>query len=103
MLFTFMQKQTNKKKQKKLIETMIVSLNISPDQKDLYIQALWILSGDESEVLFKNLTKFIEKIELKEIEEIKKESFISVAGMRKKEAEEKAQEMNSFSFLLHNL
>jgi hypothetical protein len=82
---------------------MIVSLNISPDQKQLYIQALWILSQEESEILFKNLTKFIEKIELKEIDEIKKESFISVAGMRKKEAEEKAQEMNSFSFLLHNL
>jgi hypothetical protein len=40
MLFTFLQKQTNKHKQKKLIETMIVSLNISPDQKQLYIQAL---------------------------------------------------------------
>jgi hypothetical protein len=98
-----MQKQTDKKKQKKLIETMIVSLNISPEQKELYIQAMWVLSSSESEVLFKNLTRFIEKIELKEIEEIKKESFVSVAGMRKKEAEEKAQEMNSFSFLLHNL
>ena len=82
---------------------MIVSLNISPEQKELYLSALWILSEDEAKTLFKNLTKFIEKIELKEIEEIKKESFISVAWMRKKEAEEKAQEMNSFSFLLHNL
>lgn len=103
MLFTFMQKQTNKKKQQKLIETMIISLNISPEQKQLYLQALWILSLEEQETLFKNLTKFIEKIELKEIEEIKKDSFVSIAGMRKKEAEEKAQEMNSFSFLLHNL
>lgn len=103
MLFTFMQKQTNKKKQNKLIETMIASLNIPTEQKELYMQALIILSPEESETLFKNLTKFIEKIELKEIEEIKKESFISVAGMRKKEAEEKLEEMNSFSFLLHNL
>ena len=103
MLFTFLQKQTNKKKQKKLIETMIVSLNISKEQKDLYLQALVVMDNEESEALFKNLTKFIEKIELKEIDEIKKESFVSVAGMRKKEAEEKAQEMNSFSFLLHNL
>ena len=89
-----MQKQTNKKKQKKLIETMIVSLNISPEQKELYLSALWILSEDEAKTLFKNLTKFIEKIELKEIEEIKKESFISVAWMRKKEAEEKAEELD---------
>jgi hypothetical protein len=35
-----MQKQTNKKKQQKLIETMIISLNISPEQKQLYLQAL---------------------------------------------------------------
>jgi wyosine [tRNA(Phe)-imidazoG37] synthetase (radical SAM superfamily) len=103
MLSTFMQKQTNKKKQKKLIETMIISLNISSEQKDLYIQAMVVLTPNESETLFENLTRFIEKIELKEIQEIKKESFVSVAGMRKKEAEEKAQEMNSFSFLLHNL
>jgi hypothetical protein len=103
MLFTFLQKQTDKRKQKKLIETMIISLNISPEQKQLYMQALEVLSVEESEILFKNLTRFIEKIELKEIEEIKKESYVSVAGMRKKEAEEKAKEMNSFSFLLHNL
>ena len=103
MLFTFMAKQTSKRKKTKLIETMIASLNISPDQKKLYTQALGVLSKEEWEKLFDNLTKFIEKIELKEIEEIKKESFISVSGMRKKEAEEKAQEMNSFSFLLHNL
>ena len=103
MLFTFLQKQTDKKKQKKLIETMIISLNISPEQKQLYMQALEVLSVEESEILFKNLTRFIEKIELKEIEEIKKESYVSVAGMRKKEAEERAKEMNSFSFLLHNL
>ena len=103
MLFTFLQKQIDKKKQKKLIETMIISLNISPEQKQLYMQALEVLSVEESEILFKNLTRFIEKIELKEIEEIKKESYVSVAGMRKKEAEERAKEMNSFSFLLHNI
>ncbi len=103
MLFSFLQKQKNNKKQKILIEAMIVSLNISKEQKELYIQALDILSPQESEKLYKNLIQFVENIELKEIEQIKKESFISIAGMRKKEAEEKAQELNSFSFLLHNL
>lgn len=103
MLFPFLQKQKNNSKQKKLIETMIVSLNVSQEQKDLYLWALGIMDSVESENLYIKLTKFIEKLELKEIEEIKKESFVSVAWMKRKEAKEKAQEMNSFSFLLHNL
>jgi hypothetical protein len=40
---------------------------------------------------------------VKELEEIKKQNFSSISGLRKKEAEEKKKEMNSFSFLLHNL
>lgn len=103
MLFNFLRKQKDISKQRKLIETMIASLNVSPEQKELYIQALEVLSPEESEKLYQNLIKFVEKIELKEIEEIKKESFSSISGMRKKEAEEKLEEMNSFSFLLHNL
>ncbi len=103
MLFTFLKKQKNNKHQRKLIETMIVSLNISQGQKDLYLSALDVLSVEESETLYNNLVKFVEKIEMKEIAEIKKESFSSIAGMRKKEAEEKLEEMNGFSFLLHNL
>lgn len=103
MLFPFLQKQKNNSKQKKLIETMIVSLNVPQEQKDLYLWALGIMDSVESEHLYIKLTKFIEKLELKEIEEIKKESFVSVAWMKRKEAREKAQEMNSFSFLLHNL
>ena len=32
-----------------------------------------------------------------------KDNFSNISWMRKKEAEEKTKEMNSFSFLLHNL
>lgn len=103
MLFTFLQKQTNKKNQKKLIETMIDSLNISKQQKDLYIEALEVLWNDELEALYKKLSAFVEKVELKELDKIKKDSFSEISGMRKKEAEEKLEEMNNFSFLLHNL
>lgn len=103
MLFSFLQKQRDGKKQKKLIETMIASLNISPSQKELYLQALEVLSKEESKQLFENLTRFVEKIELKEIKEIEKQNYGTIAGMRKKEAEEKLEEMNNFSFLLHNL
>lgn len=103
MLFRFLQKQTDKKKQKKLIETMIISLNISQEQKDLYLDALVVLWQKEAQELYKNLTLFVEKIEMKELEQINKENFSSISWMRKKEAEEKMEEMNSFSFLLHNL
>lgn len=103
MLFRFLQKQNNKKKQKKLIETMIISLNISQEQKDLYVDALVVLWEQEAESLYKNLTSFIERVEMKELEQINKENFSSISWMRKKEAEEKMEEMNSFSFLLHNL
>jgi len=98
-----LQKQKNLKKQKKLIETMIHSLNIPTQQKTLYVEAIQVLSESELELLFSHLTKFIEKIEMKHIEEIRTKWFENIAGLRKKEAEEKAQEMNSFSFLLHNL
>lgn len=103
MLFQFLQKQTNKKKQKQLIEAMISSLSISQEQKDLYLHALDVLWEQEAENLYKNLTQFVEKIEMKELEQISKENFSSISWMRKKEAEEKLEEMNSFSFLLHNL
>lgn len=103
MLFSFLQKQTDKKKQKKLIVTMIEALWISKEQKKLYFEAIEVLSWQELIDLYQKLTKFVEWIELKEIEQIKKESFSQVTGMRKKEAEEKLEEMNNFSFLLHNL
>ena len=103
MLFKLLQKQKDLKKQKKLVETMIQSLNLPQEQKILYIEAIQVLTKQELELLFSHLTKFIEKIEMKHIDEIRKQWFESIAGMRKKEAEEKAQEMNSFSFLLHNL
>jgi hypothetical protein len=82
---------------------MIASLNISPIQKELYFEALEVLWEAEAHTLFKNLVKFIEKIEIKELEDIEKQSYWTIAWMRKKEAEEKLEEMNSFSFLLHNL
>ena len=103
MLFKLLQKQKDLKKQKKLVETMILSLNIPDQQKTLYIEAIKVLTESELELLFSHLTRFIEKIEMKHIDQIRRDGFESIAWMRKKEAEEKAQEINSFSFLLHNL
>jgi len=79
MLFSFLEKQTESKKKKKLIETMIVSLNIPETQKELYLSALDILSESERDTLFKNLTSFVAEIEMKEIEQIEEENFSSIA------------------------
>ena len=103
MLFSFLQKQTDSQKKKKLIETMILSLNIPETQKELYVSALSILSEEEKNILYRNLTSFVQEIEMKELEEIHSENFSSIGWLRKKEAVEKTQEMNSFSFLLHNI
>ena len=103
MLFQFLQKQKNRTKKKKLLETMILSLHIQNEEKRLYIQALHILKNEELEELYIKMTKFIEKSEVKELEDISKQSFTTIAGMKKKEAEEKTQDINALSFLFHNL
>jgi len=82
---------------------MIIALNIPQDQKDLYLSALDVLNERELHELYKKLVSFVRDIEMKEIEEIHEKNFSDITGMQRKEAEEKKEEMNSFSFLLHNL
>lgn len=97
MLLPFLKKQKKIENQKKLITAMIVSLNISPDQKRLYSEALNILTPQQAEELFRKLTRFVEKIELKDIEQIQKESFQNIAGMRKRSSWKNAR--NEFSLI----
>jgi len=103
MLFTFLKKQKDISKQKRLIRTMVEALHVPDLQKKLYFDAIEILGKQELDEMYKKLVIFVEKIEIKELEAIKKEDFAIVSWMRKKEAEEKLEEVNSFSFLLSNL
>ncbi|USN57944.1 MAG: hypothetical protein H6767_06370 [Candidatus Peribacteria bacterium] len=103
MIFDFLKKQKDIRKKKRLIETMILSLNISDDHKFLYLEAIKVLDKEGLEELFVAITAFTEKVELKQLEDIKKENFSSIAGMKKKEAIEKQKELNAFSFLINNL
>ncbi|MCH8518523.1 hypothetical protein LAT59_02070 [Candidatus Gracilibacteria bacterium] len=103
MLSTFLAKQKKYSHKKKLIETIIVSLHIEDSGKELYLNALSVMSQEELDILYVKLTGFVEKIELKEISDIKKQSFTTIAGMRKKEAEEKTRDINAVSFLFHNI
>lgn len=103
MIFDFLKKQKDIVKKKKIIEVMIISLNIPDKQKELYLEAISILEEDWLERLYITLSNFTKELELEELDDINKNNFSQVAWMRKKEAKEKQKEMNSFSFLISNL
>lgn len=103
MIFDFLKKQKEITEKKKIIKIMIISLNIPDEQKELYLDAIWILTNDWLEKLFINLSKFTSELENEEINNIWNSNFYQVAWMRKKEAKEKQKEINSFSFLISNL
>jgi hypothetical protein len=102
MLFNYLKKQKEKKIKIHVIHTMILSLQIPEEQKALYAQAIEIVWDEWMDEIYNNLTQFIEKVEIKEIEDIKKTNFIEISWMRKQEAEEKKKELNAFSFLISN-
>lgn len=103
MLFTFLKKQKEKSHKVEVVKTLILELNISEEQKELYVKALDILEVHELDKLYSEITVFTQNFELKEVDDIKKDSFVTVAGMKKREVEEKKQEVNAFSFLINNI
>lgn len=103
MIFDFLKKQKEIKNKIKIIKVMIISLNIPDIQKDLYLEAISILSEEGLENLYNTLSTFTKQLELEELDDISKNNFVHVAWMRKKEAKEKQKEINSFSFLINNL
>lgn len=103
MIFDFLKKQKEIKQKRKIIKVMVISLNIPDLHKELYLEAISILSEDWLEKLYKELSLFTKQLELEELEQINKNDFSQIAWMRKKEANEKQKEINSFSFLINNL
>ena len=103
MIFDFLKKQKEINKKKKIIKVMIISLNIPDLQKELYLEAITILSESWLESLYKELSIFTKQLELEELSKIDKQDFKEIAWMRKKEIKEKQKEINSFSFLINNL
>lgn len=97
-------KKYNKATQKKImLKTIISALKISEEQKQLYLDSLEVIKEEALDTLYDNTIAFSNNIELKEIEDIRKQNFTNIQWMTKKEAEEKKQDINAFSFLLHNL
>lgn len=103
MILSLLKKQRELNSKKKLIKIMVQNLNIHEKQKTLFLSSLEILNESWFEDLYSDLIIFVENIEIKELDKIKKTDFSIIAWMTNKEAEEKKKEMNSFSFLLHNL
>lgn len=103
MLFKFFEKQKEEKNKIILIKKIISSLNIPESQKDLYLSSLDILDLEWLDKLYIKLTNFIKEIEHEELKNNSRNNFRQIHGLRKKEANEKQQEINSFSFLLNNI
>ncbi|PID86347.1 hypothetical protein CSB08_01130 [Candidatus Gracilibacteria bacterium] len=103
MLLKLLKKQKNIKSKRKMIETIIKNLSIPDNQKFLFLNSLEVLDENGIEGVYSDLILFVNNVEIKNLEEIKKNNFSIINGMTKKEAEKKKKELNSFSFLLHNL
>jgi len=103
MIFDFLKKQKKIDSMKKLTQIMIMNLNISEEQKSLYLQAIDILDEKEISELYKNWSNYIKNLELKEIEDIRKSSFTEINWLKKKEALEKKKDINTFNFLFNNI
>lgn len=103
MIFNFLKKKKPIEEKIKLINIMFINLKIPEEQKSLYIQALDILDEDGIDRIYEELSHFVNNLELKNIEDIQKNNFSVIEWMKIKEAEEKKEELNSFSFLLNKL
>lgn len=103
MLGNIFKKYSEKSHRKKIIITIIKNLKIQELQKNMYLESLEYLDEAGLNNLYISLQKFVNDVEIKQIQDIHKTNFASIAGMRKKEALEKQKEINSFWFLLNNL
>lgn len=103
MIFEFLRRKKRMDEKIKLINIMFINLKIPEWQKSLYIQALDILDENWIDKIYNELSNFIKNLEIKELEDIQKSNFSIINWLKIKEAEEKKEELNSFSFLINKL
>ncbi|MDQ7022197.1 MAG: hypothetical protein Q9M97_01450 [Candidatus Gracilibacteria bacterium] len=103
MIFKFWQKQSEIATKKLLLRKLIKKIDIPENDKELILGAIGNVSNEKLDLFYKSVVNFIEKMELKEIDEIEKNNFVSIDGMTYKQANEKKQKINSFNFLLNNI
>jgi len=78
MIFDFLKKQKNLEKKKKLTQIMIMSLDIPEVQKSIYLQSLEIVDSKYIDKTYNDLIKFVEKYEIKKLEDISKSNFVNI-------------------------
>jgi len=103
MIFNFLNKQNDFENKKKLTKIIIMALIIPEDQRIMYLEALESIDKDSIDKLYSNLIKFVEKYEIKEIEDISKNNYTIISWMQKKEALIKQKEINAFNLLINNI
>lgn len=103
MIFKFWEKQSEIATKKLLLRKLIKKIDIPESDKELILWAIATVSDEKLSAFYESIVHFIEKLELKEIEEIEKNNFVSIDWMTYKQAKEKKQKINSFNFLLNNL
>lgn len=103
MIFEFLRRKKRMDEKIKLINIMFINLKIPEWQKSLYIQALDILDENWIDKIYYELSNFIKNLEIKELEDVQKSNFSIINWLKIKEAEEKKEELNSFSFLINKL
>lgn len=103
MLLKILKKQKDISSKRKMVKTIIENLDIPKNQKSLFLDSLIVLDENWIDSLYSDLLIFVNSVEIKELEEIKNNNFSTISWMTKKQAENKKEELNSFSFLLHNL
>ena len=103
MIFDFLKKQKEITKKRKIIKLIIISLNISEEQKNLYLETILVLDSKWLEKLYISLSNSVKQIEYQELDNINKQNFSRITWLRKKEAKDKQREINSFSFLINNI
>jgi hypothetical protein len=79
MIFEFLEKQNTFKEKLKVTKIMINSLHITDNQKKLYIEAIDVLDEEGVEKLYKNLSHFIKKTELKDFNDISKNNYSNIS------------------------
>ena len=103
MIFKFWEKQKEFSTQKLLLRKLIRKLDIPETDKTIFLEAIWVVPKENIKNLYKDITSFIEKFELKEVDEIEKNNFINIDGMTIKEATKKRKEINALNFLFTNI
>jgi len=103
MIFEFWKKQNKIENKKLLLRKLIKKIDIPQRDKDLILEAIANASDEKLDDFYNSVVNFVEKIELKEINEIEKNNFVSIDWMTYKQAQEKKQKINGFNFLLNNI